>query len=63
MERQELCECIAKQSKVMYDGSFYVPTAYILRVKAGKWLHSAELQDIKCGHAVVIAPLERISLI
>lgn len=63
MTRQTLCECIAKKSKVMYDGSFYIPTAYILRVKAGMWLHSAELVDLKHHSSIVIAPLERIELI
>lgn len=63
MTRATLCECIAKRNKVKYDGNEYIPTKYILSIKAGRWLHSAELQDLKRYNSIVIADLERIDLI
>lgn len=63
MTRATLCECIAKGNKVRYDGTDYLPTKYILGIKSGRWIHSAELKDLRHYDSVVIAPLERIELI
>lgn len=63
MTRATLCECIAKGNKVRYDGSYYIPQKYILGIKAGRWIHSAELKDLKHFNSIVIAPIERIELI
>lgn len=63
MTRATLCECIAKGNRVRYNGSEYVPIKYVLGIKAGKWLHSAVLKDLKNYNSVVVADLERIDLI
>ena len=63
MTRATLCECIEKGNRVRFDNSEYIPTHYILSIKAGKWQHSAVLKDIKHFNSVVIADLERIELI
>ena len=55
MTRATLCECIEKGNRVRFDNSEYIPTHYILSIKAGKWQHSAVLKDIKHFSSVVIA--------
>ncbi len=42
------------------DGD-YVLSGYILRKGKKDFIHQAELQDLKCGHSIVIAPLENVN--
>lgn len=61
MERKEAIECIRTKAIVSYNDASYLPTAYILRLYHGNWLHSIELHDLHTNN-ITIAEMEKVKL-
>ena len=62
IDRKTLIECIDNKTNVIYDGTEYLPQAYILRKVKNVWMHSAELKDLK-ANSILTVPMERIETI
>ena len=59
IDRKTLIQCINDKSEVIYDGTNYLPQAYILRRVNDTWIHSAELKDLN-ANSIVLALIERV---
>lgn len=62
IDRKTLIEHIGNKSNVIYEGTEYLPQAYILRKTNNGWIHSAELKDNNANSTVQVG-IERVEVI
>lgn len=60
MEPKDVKSALNTRVKLKGSSADYLFTGYILRRAGDKFIHQAELQDLNCGHCIVIAKLEDV---
>ena len=60
MEPKDVKSALNTHVKLKDSNADYLFTAYTLRKGKKGFIHQAELQDVKCGHCVIISPLEDV---
>jgi hypothetical protein len=54
MDRQTYLDRLRDGTTVSYNGTEYMPSAYIMRPENGHWVHTAELKDLKVNSVIVV---------
>jgi len=60
MEPKDVKSALNTHVRLKGSDADYLFTGYILRKVKYKFIHQAELQDVNCGHCIVIAKLEDV---
>lgn len=60
MEPKDVKSALSTHVRLKGSNADYLFTGYILRRIKGKFIHQAELQDVKSGNSVSVARLEDV---
>ena len=60
MKSESVKSALGTHVKLKGSDADYLFTGYILRRGKKGFIHQAELQDVNCGHCIVIAKLEDV---
>ena len=60
MEIKDVKSNLNQHVKLKGKDGDYLFTGYILRRGKKDFIHQAELQDLSCGHCIVIVPLKDV---
>ena len=62
MDIKQAKPVMARKTKVTFDGTDYIVTACILRLKGKEWYYQLELKELKAKNSVIIADMERVEV-
>lgn len=60
MEPKDVKSALRTHVKLKGSDADYLFTGYILRQGKKGFIHQAELQDVNCGHCIMVAKLEDV---